>query len=52
MPSTSRGFWGIVTIAFLGFIFMGVLLHAKQFSTAAGTLFSGTNTLGKTLEGR
>ena len=47
-----KGFWGIITIIFLGFIFMGVLLHARQFSTAAGTLIGGTNTLGKTLEGR
>lgn len=47
-----KGFWGIITIIFLGFIGMGVLLHAKQFSTAAGTLIGGTNTLGKTLEGR
>lgn len=36
----------------VGFVFIGVLTHAKGFSIAAGTLFSGTNNLGKTLEGR
>ena len=46
------GFWGIITLMFLGFIFVAVLLHAKGFSMAAGTLFSGTNRLGRTLEGR
>lgn len=36
----------------IGFVFIGVLTHAAGFSTAAGTLFAGTNTLGKTLEGQ
>lgn len=36
----------------IGFVFIGVLTHAYGFSLAAGTLFSGTNTLGKTLEGQ
>ena len=48
----SRNVWGIITLAFLGFVGMGILLHAKQFSLAAGTLFTGINTTGKTLEGR
>lgn len=43
---------GIITLIFLGFIFIGVLRNAKGFSSAAGTLFSGTNQLGMTLEGR
>lgn len=44
--------WGILTLIFLGFILMGVLLNAKGFSMAAGTLFTGVNTLGRTLETR
>lgn len=35
----------------IGFVFIGVITHAYGFSLAAGTLFAGTNTLGKTLEG-
>jgi hypothetical protein len=42
----------IVLWAVIGFVFIGVLTHAYGFSLAAGTLFSGTNTLGKTLEGQ
>lgn len=44
--------WGIVTLIFLGFIFMGVILNAANFSKAAGTLFSGTASLGSVLEGK
>lgn len=36
----------------LGFVFVAVLTHAAGFATAAGTLFTGTNNLGKTLEGQ
>jgi len=36
----------------IGFVFIGVLTHAYGFSLAAGTLFSGTNALGKTLSGQ
>jgi hypothetical protein len=43
---------GIVLTLFLLFFLIGVLRNASGFSMAAGTLFSGTNTLGKTLEGR
>jgi hypothetical protein len=49
---SSGKIWGILTLIFIGFIFMGVLLNAKGFSLAAGTLFTGVNTLGKTLETR
>jgi hypothetical protein len=31
-------------------LFIGVMLHAAGFSTAAGTLFTGVNNLGTTLE--
>jgi hypothetical protein len=47
-----KGAWGILTIIFLGFIFVAVLLHARGFALAAGTLFSGVNSLGQTLEAR
>lgn len=42
--------WG--TIVLFGFIFMGVMLHAKQFSTAAGTIDKGINATGLVLEGQ
>lgn len=42
----------ILTLFFLGTIFVAVMTHAKNFSLAAGTLFTGVNNLGKTLEGR
>jgi hypothetical protein len=41
----------IILWLILGFVFIGVLTHAAGFSQAAGTLFTGTNTLGQTLEG-
>lgn len=44
-------FWKILTIVFLGAIFVAVLTHAKGFSTAAGTLFSGVQGIAGTLEG-
>jgi hypothetical protein len=45
--------WGSVILwLIIGFVFIGVLTHAYGFSLAAGTLFSGTNSLGKTLEGQ
>jgi hypothetical protein len=43
--------WKLITLFFLGAIFLAVMTHASGFSTAAGTLFSGVNTMGKTLEG-
>lgn len=44
-------FWGVLTLFFLGSIFLAVMTHAKGFATAAGTLFTGVNTLGGTLVG-
>lgn len=44
-------FWKILTLFFLGAMFLAVMTHASGFSTAAGTLFSGVNTMGKTLAG-
>jgi hypothetical protein len=32
------------------FAFVAVLTHAAGFSTAAGSIFGGFNTLGKTIE--
>jgi hypothetical protein len=45
-----NNFWRVLTLFFLGAIFVAVMTHAKGFSTAAGTLFTGVNTLGRTLE--
>lgn len=47
-----KNFWMILTLFFLGAIGFAILTHAGGFATAAGTLFSGVNTMGKTLEGR
>jgi hypothetical protein len=43
-------FWKVLTLFFLGTIFVAVMTHALGFAKAAGTLFSGVNTLGTTLE--
>lgn len=43
-------FWKVLTLIFLGAIFVAVLTHAKGFATAAGTLTSGVNSIAKTLE--
>lgn len=45
-----NNFWKILTLFFLGTIFVAVMTHAAGFSTAAGTLFTGVNSLGTTLE--
>lgn len=45
-----KDFWGILTLFFLGAIFVAVMTHATGFSKAAGTLFTGVNSLGTTLE--
>lgn len=44
--------WKWLTLFFIGAIFLAVMTHASGFSAAAGTMFTGVNTLGKTLEGR
>ena len=44
-------FLNIVLWVIVGFVFIGILTHAAGFSLAAGTLFGGTNALGKSLEG-
>lgn len=48
---TVNNFWKILTLFFLGTIAIAVLTHAKGFSMAAGTVFTGVNSLGRTLEG-
>jgi hypothetical protein len=45
------GFWGVVMFIFIGFVVVAILTHASGFSSAAGTLFTGVNGLGETLEG-
>lgn len=48
--STVNNFWKVLTLFFLGAIFVAVMTHAKGFSTAAGTVFTGIQGLGSTLE--
>lgn len=47
MKASSVILWLII-----GFVFIGVITHAYGFSLAAGSLFTGANTLGGTLEGK
>lgn len=44
--------WGILTLIFIGFVFMGVILNATNASKVFGTLFTGTASLGSVLEGQ
>ncbi len=48
--STVSDFWKILTLFFLGAIFVAVMTHASGFSKAAGTVFTGVNSMGQTLE--
>lgn len=43
--------FGILTLIFVGFIFLAVLTHASGFSTAAGTIFTGIGNVGTKLSG-
>lgn len=43
---------GWITLFFVGALFVLVVTHAKGFSTAAGTVFTGFNNLGTTLTGQ
>lgn len=47
---TVNNFWKVLTLFFVGAIFVAVMTHSKGFATSAGTLFTGVNTLGTTLE--
>jgi hypothetical protein len=41
--------WKIIYV-FLGFaLFIGIITHGRGFATVAGSIFSGTNSLGQTL---
>lgn len=46
-----NNFWKVLTLVFLGAIFVAVMTHAAGFSAAAGTLFSGVNGISQTLTG-
>lgn len=46
----SNKVWGVITLIFVGFIFVAVMTHAAGFSAAAGTLFTGVQGIGSTLE--
>jgi hypothetical protein len=43
--------WSVITLIFVGFLIVLIVTHAKGFSTAAGSLFTGVNQLGTTLTG-
>lgn len=43
-------FFKWLTVLLIAFVFVAVLLHAYGFSLAAGTLFTGLQGLGTTLE--
>jgi hypothetical protein len=43
-------FWKVILYLLLIFAFVAVLTHAAGFSQAAGSLFTGFNTLGTTIE--
>jgi hypothetical protein len=43
-------FWKWLTVLLLCFLAVAVLTHAYGFSLAAGTLFTGLNSLGTSLE--
>ena len=45
-----NNFWKVLTYFLLFAFFVAVMTHAAGFSTAAGTLFTGLNSLGGTLE--
>jgi hypothetical protein len=45
-----NNFWKILTIIFLGAIFVAVLTHAQGFSQSAGSVFTGINSIAGTLE--
>jgi hypothetical protein len=40
----------VITLVFLGAIFVAVMTHASGFSKAAGTLFTGVSGVATTLE--
>ncbi len=48
----SKDILNLVTLFFLGSLVVLAVTHAKGFSTAAGTVFTGVNNLGTTLTGR
>lgn len=41
----------LITLFFIGSIIVLIVTHAPGFSMAANTVFSGVNTMGKTLTG-
>jgi len=46
-----ENFWGWLTLLFVFFLIIGIITHAAGFSLAAGTIFSGFQGLGTSLEG-
>jgi hypothetical protein len=48
----SKEILNLVALFFVGSLVVLAVTHAKGFSTAAGTLFTGVNNLGTTLTGQ
>lgn len=47
----SKDIFALITLFFIGALFVLVVTHAKGFATSAGTLFSGVQGMGATLTG-
>lgn len=47
----SKDILNLVALFFIGSLVVLAVTHAKGFSTAAGTVFTGVNNLGTTLTG-
>jgi hypothetical protein len=43
--------WSIITLIFVGFLFVLVITHAAGFATSAGTVFTGIEGIGTELTG-
>lgn len=48
----SKEILNLVALFFVGSLVVLAVTHAKGFSTAAGTVFTGVNNLGTTLTGQ
>lgn len=48
----TKDIMNLIMVFFIGSIIVLAITHAKGFSTAAGTVFTGVNSLGTTLTGQ
>ena len=49
MGGNADKFWAVLTLVIMAFIFTAILLHATNFATVAGSLFTGVNQVGTTI---